>query len=353
MKIETLSITHFNPETASESDFEKAIHIQLESFKENNPNDPPPPEHLLRKQMEMMNSHPVFRLNIYIAETAGGVLSGGLITIQGKPDSEDYDNQKHMGMLLPIILPDFRRQGFGTELLRFGVKTLRQNKEITVIQGDSSSDAGRAFAQSFGASVAIESRDNRAYVENIDWSMVEQWASEGEKSNPDVTIEFFAGLPGEEDIEAYSQLYTEVFNQQPFEELEGLETTWTPERLREIHARMQETGTTDYVMFTREANGELSGMTELSFNPERAHRAGQGLTGVQENHRGRGLGKWLKAKMLLYMRENFPDVEHIATTNAASNAAMLSINERLGFKVYKHNTMYKIPIEELANGLGV
>ena len=57
--------------------------------------------------------------------------------------------------------------------------------------------------------------------------------------------------------------------------------------------------------------------------------------------------------MLLYMRDTFPDVEHIATTNAASNAAMLSINERLGFKVYKHNTMYKIPIDELATKLGI
>jgi len=353
MKTETLTITHFNPETATEAEFEKATRIQLESFKENNPNDPLPPEHLIRKQMEMIASHPIYHLNIYFAETAERELSGGLITLEGKPDSEDYDNQKHMGMLLPIILPDFRRRGFGTQLLRSGVEALRQNEEVTLIQGESNRDEGRAFAQKFGASIAIESRDNRAYVKDIDWAMVEQWASDGEKANPDVTIERYKGLPGDDDMEAYSQLYTAVFNQQPFEELEGLETTWTPERLRENHERMQKVSAIHHGMFTREANGDLSGMTEMAYNSERPHRIGQGLTGVQENYRGRGLGKWLKAKMLLYMRDNFTEVEHIATTNAASNAAMLSINERLGFKVYKHNTMYKIPIEELATKLGI
>lgn len=353
MKIENLSITQFNPKTASEADFEKVVRIQLESFKENNPNDPPPPEHMIRKQTEMIASHPIYNIDIYIVENSSGQLSGGLIFLQGKSESEDYENQKHMAMLIPLVLPEFRRQGVGTQLLKFGVEKLSHNKEVTLVQGDTSKDAGRAFAQNLGASIGLEARDSRAQVKDLNWEMIEQWALVGGQSNPDVTIELFEGLPSDKDIEAYSQLYTEVFNQQPFDDIEGLEATWSPERLREVHARMQEVGSTDYVMVTREANGDLSGMTELSYNPERSHRAGQGLTGVQENYRGRGLGKWLKAKMLLYMRENFPTVEHIATTNAASNAAMLSINERLGFKLHKHNTLFKISIDDLRNQLDI
>jgi len=352
MEIKDLIIERFYPESASDEDFEKAIRIQLESFKENNPADPVPPDHLLRKNLEMIASHPIFNVQIYLAENATGELVGGVFILIAKPESPDYESQKHMGMVLPRVMKEYRRQGIGTQILEFSARILKE-QGCTLLQGDTNSDEGRAFANRFGAEVAIESRDNRAYVKDIDWEMVEQWAAEGAKNNPDVTIEFFEGLPEEADLEAYSTLYTEVFNQQPFEELEGLETTWTPERMRELHTRMQEMGNMDYVMFTRETKGDLSGMTEMNYHPERSHRISQGLTGVQENYRGRGLGKWLKAKMLLYMRENFPTVEHIATTNAASNEAMLSINERLGFKLYKHTTMFKIQLDELAKHLNI
>lgn len=352
MEIKDLIIEKFDPETASDDDFAKAVLVQIESFKENNPADPVPPDHLVRKNLEMTAKHPMYNVGIYLAKNADDKLVGGLYVLVAKPDSPDYDTQKHMGMVLLRVFSDYRRQGIGTHMLQFGAKIIKE-QGCTLLQGDTNSDEGRAFANHFGAEVAIEARDNRAYIKDIDWAMVEAWAAEGEKNNPDVTVDFFEGLPQGKDIEAYSNLYTEVFNQQPFEEIEGLETTWTPERLKEIHARMQEMGNMDYVMCTREINGDLSGMTEMMYNPERAHRISQGLTGVQENYRGRGLGKWLKAKMLLYMRENFQAVEHIATTNAASNEAMLSINDRLGFKLYKHTTMFKIQLDDLAKQLTI
>lgn len=346
MQAQQLHLKAFLPETASEKEFDDAIHLQLTKFKEDNPQDPPPPEHMIRKSLEMLAHNPMFNVEIHLAYDGSEISVGGIFIAYPKPDSPDYEAQKHMAFGSPLVLPEHRRKGIGTELLKFATAQL-QERSLTLFQGDTNDDAGRAFAKQFGAEVGIEAKDSRAQVADLNWEMIEEWVAKGEATNPDVTIELFVGLPNDDDIEAYSALYTEVFNQQPFDQIEGGEQTWTPEKLREIHERMQEMGTTDYIMVTREADGSFSGLTELTYNPERSHRTGQGLTGVYEQHRGRGLGKWLKAKMLLYMREHFPTVEHVATTNASSNAAMLSINERLGFKLYKHETVYKVPVERL------
>jgi RimJ/RimL family protein N-acetyltransferase len=69
----------------------------------------------------------------------------------------------------------------------------------------------------------------------------------------------------------------------------------------------------------------------------------QGLTGVVQNYRGQGKGKWVKAAMLLKIRDEFPDIKVISTGNATSNAPMIAINERLGFNL--HHETYNMQID--------
>ena len=69
----------------------------------------------------------------------------------------------------------------------------------------------------------------------------------------------------------------------------------------------------------------------------------QALTGVDQRYRGHGKGKWVKAAMLLKIRERFPDVKIIVTGNATSNAPMIHINERMGFKL--HHEVYNMQVE--------
>ncbi len=94
-------------------------------------------------------------------------------------------------------------------------------------------------------------------------------------------------------------------------------------------------------------------MTEIYFDPREGDRMFQGLTGVRPKFRGRGLGKWLKALMIVYIKENYPKVERIITGNAESNEAMLSINDRMGFKKYKGGEGYKFQTEDLVKRLNL
>ena len=70
----------------------------------------------------------------------------------------------------------------------------------------------------------------------------------------------------------------------------------------------------------------------------------QFLTGVQENFRGRGLGKWLKAAMLLKLRDEYPDVEVLTTSNATSNEPMLAINQKMGFRMKLESYMFELDV---------
>jgi hypothetical protein len=52
--------------------------------------------------------------------------------------------------------------------------------------------------------------------------------------------------------------------------------------------------------------------------------------------------------MLAHVRELYPDLRWVITGNAASNAPMLAINKRLGFKEYRAGAEYQISRGRLA-----
>ncbi|MEZ4619100.1 MAG: hypothetical protein R2867_26800 [Caldilineaceae bacterium] len=60
------------------------------------------------------------------------------------------------------------------------------------------------------------------------------------------------------------------------------------------------------------------------------------------------LGKWLKAAMMLDLRERYPAVKVIDTDNFNNNRPMLAINERMGFTLFEQYVFYKISVEDLA-----
>ena len=114
-----------------------------------------------------------------------------------------------------------------------------------------------------------------------------------------------------------------------------------PQRFREYVKYLEIKTYKLFTFRTIEPDGKISGLTEIRFSeintPELLNQA---LTGVKSIYRGRGLGKWLKALMLLYIRENLPQAKYFITGNAEHNAPMLSINDRLGFKPYRERDAF-------------
>jgi GNAT superfamily N-acetyltransferase len=103
-----------------------------------------------------------------------------------------------------------------------------------------------------------------------------------------------------------------------------------------------------HVVIAREPDGVIAGVTDMTWAPFRPTVVEQEFTGVLPSARGRGIGKWIKATMLAHLRELYPDLRWVITGNAASNAPMLAINKRLGFKEYRAGAEYQISRDKLA-----
>jgi len=260
-----------------------------------------------------------------------------------------YTGNEHIMRTLLYVLKDYRKQGLGLTLMKLVSEHSTQHGKSLIMTGTSLDD-GRKALKKLGATEALNTRDTRTNLDSIDWTMIEKWEKEGPQRSPDSKIEFFTRIP-DELLEDYCKVYTEVFNQAPIDELDRGQIVFSPESWKKEEQRAAETGLTWVTAMIREKNGDIAGMTDIYYEPAHAPLLYQGLTGVQEEYRGSGKGKWLKAAMLLRIREKYSDINTITTQTATSNASILGINERLGFKVHKEQYSYQIKTEKVVDYL--
>jgi GNAT superfamily N-acetyltransferase len=102
-----------------------------------------------------------------------------------------------------------------------------------------------------------------------------------------------------------------------------------------------------YTIVSQEADGSLSGLTEVVHDRGMPYRIQQELIGVRAEHRRRGLGKWLRAEMMFFIRDTLPEAKCINAGTADTNAPMVSISERMGFRRHHTEVCYRFELEAL------
>jgi len=340
-------IEKFDPLQATDKEWDRFHEYRRKKHLEVNPNDPFSSNESTKNAIQQNVQNPEFGihlLNIIDKKTdkqIGDAMQG--LILEASPS---YEGTKHLIQYDIYLLKPYRRKGIGKQLLK-QVYDFAIDHKKTLLVSESSDDDGKAFLKRIGAQVALSGVDNRLNLSEVDWSMINSWAKEGPKKSPSTKLEIVQKIP-EELLEEYCKVYTEVINQQPLGELDVGAMVFTPESYRQMEGMFEKMNRTWITIIAREDNGKISGLTEMRYNPERKTMISQILTGVQLDYRGRGIGKWLKAVMLLHVRENYPEVQIVTTGNATTNAPMLSINDRLGFKVYKESINAQITVEQLS-----
>ncbi|MHA2248050.1 MAG: N-acetyltransferase family protein [Candidatus Hodarchaeales archaeon] len=344
------SIKVFDPpaEADNSSLLDNFYQFYLAFTKEIYPNDPSTPKARLIKSLK--DPHPHYHIYHWLVYDSNSIVIGWTDCYISKESHPAYETNKHIAECEIILLKDYRRRGIGTKLLSYLIlKAKEYNRSL--IQGGSNQESGHEFCLKYGGTVAIHGSENRLQMSSLDWNMIRDWIEEGPIRAEGVTLEQFVDVP-EEDIEEYCIIYTETMNQQPFGELEG-RAKITPESRRMSEKRLRKREGIWTTLISREKDRTISGLTEVFYFPDKPIMLNQNLTGVKEKFRGRGLGKWLKAAMLEWVKEEYPKVQTIITGNATTNAPMLAINKRLGFKEYKSGTAYKFPVDELSQKVSI
>ena len=119
----------------------------------------------------------------------------------------------------------------------------------------------------------------------------------------------------------------------------------------QLDRALVESGRVRWTLLVRDPAGTCVGGTEVTYEPWEPAVVHQQNTGIDPAHRGVGLAKWAKAAMLRRLRAERPEAQVVRTDNAFSNAAMLAINDALGFTVTRTRTEWQAGVEAVRHAL--
>ncbi len=262
-------------------------------------------------------------------------------------DDEDTANL-HVGWVDLGVLPGYRRRGVGSQLLgRVSRQALEEGRTTLMLDTNSLVPAGAEFMRHLGAESGLVEGANELRMGDLDLALMERWAAAGRGQGARFELLRVDGSWPAEMIDEVVALY-HVMNDAPVGDLDFNDQAFTAAHITEWEEELAGRGFARLVFAVRDLpSGRLAGYSELGINPSFPDLGQQGDTGVFEDFRGHGLGKWLKAEMVLRLASEHPAVARVRTENAHSNGPMLAINHAMGFTVHHEQTIWQITCEKV------
>jgi GNAT superfamily N-acetyltransferase len=292
-------------------------------------------------EVEKRRPDPFWEPHHYVLERDGRVVSKLWLSfvLPGNPEYES--NRQHIEMDIKV-LPEYRRQGIATSWLPL-VKAFGEAHDARLVSVDADSEPGLAFLDHIGAEPKLRSWDSRLWFDRANWDEMRAWAAIDPGAN---RLERYEPFPPEELLETYAPNYSELSLHVPKEEADIGDWILTPDRMREDRERMAQSRRTLHVLAAWDDRG-MSGVTEMIHSEHDPEALEQELTAVHPRARGHGLAKLLKARLVLELRDRYPQVRFVRTYNAGSNDAMWGINAAMGFVRHRLDVLYQIEVGRL------
>jgi RimJ/RimL family protein N-acetyltransferase len=310
------------------------------------PDDPPVPIEEYRSQKQNIPEYLDVKYWIIWDKKKQEIIATGVVEFQRTEENQ------HMADFNIRVLPDFRRRGIGRKILLRIVEAAKEDhRKFLVTETESRIPGGDEFMKAIGGKKALEAHTNQLRIEDLHLELIKKWLDIAKDRSKEFTLGFWSGPYPEEKIHEVAKLY-ELENQQPFGDLAYDESHVTPEQLRQVEKHLFAKGDQRWTYYLVEKQtGNFVGYTETLWNPNRPEVLYQEMTGVFPEYRGKGLGRWLKAAMLDRVLRERPQVKSVRTGNADSNAAMLKINNELGYKPYMAINMWQVEVDEVQSYL--
>ena len=308
------------PEEVRQGLYRVAAAIELEEF----PDDEPAPYefHLNRWRT---GSTPHGQITRHYVEDGGEVTA---FMFTGRWPIDDPTNS----FVVVWVHPDHRRKGTGKALLARAIDLLEPHGvEKVIVDVDDGSPWVPAMER-LGFKKSLTDKRGRLQISDLDLDLMDSWIARARERASEYDIVHLTSPIPEEYLERWCEM-TNVMNTAPMEDLEIADHLMTPERWR-ADERLRETRGDIYLAAgaLHRPSGRFAGFSEIYVQRYHPKQALQHDTGVDPDHRNRGLGRWLKAEMIKRLVRDHPEVERVDTWNAGSNAPMLAINDEMGFR---------------------
>ncbi len=276
---------------------------------------------------------------------------GRLVAEAGSSVDPDHDDNPDTLWVHINVAADHRRRGIGSRLLSELVALAARERRPRILGMTNDRLAGgAAFAREVGAQARQRWHVNHLPLGEVERPMLERWVSEAPERAPDYELIGWDGPVPEEYIGNWVDLVP-VMNTAPLDDLQVNDFTMTEARVREGERVREAAGGDRWTLIARHRDGTWAGLHDVAYNPSTPKVVWVGMTGVRPEHRGRALGKWLKAAMTLRVLDERPQVGEIRTGNADSNAAMLGINTAMGYRPLIAQTTWELSVDAAASRL--
>lgn len=231
------------------------------------------------------------------------------------------------------VRPDARRHGTGTALWARVREELLADGRTSVAAEVDLGGPGQAFAESVGFENVLPMAWYVQDVREARWVQGAAQAAQGGSASapPGYELHCWPGLVPDDWAQAVAVAHG-AMEDAPTGELDQRIQTWTAERLHAAHRKILDRGGALTTVAAVTPDGEVAAYTELVLPDPAGPRALQYDTVVVPAHRGHGLGRAVKLRMLAEEATRHPDLRTIATSVADGNTPMLAVNAALGYR---------------------
>lgn len=249
----------------------------------------------------------------------------------------------HLGDAAIYVPGRLRRRGVGTALAQQVMTRLREESRRVVqafisgaqITPDGSPTAAPSPGEAFAARFDLTKRlvdVHRVLELPVADSRLRELAEQAAAASAGYRLMSWIDTCPVEHVAAYCRLKAAMVEQAPMGELEVEPEVWDEGRLREAEQELAAMGRSRYAHVAVAPDGVMVGQTEITVPRHDPERVYQWDTLVLPGHRGHRLGITLKVANHLAVQDHHPDRREAHTWNAASNTAMIAVNDALGYR---------------------
>jgi ribosomal protein S18 acetylase RimI-like enzyme len=310
-------LREWDPAAAPDSELESWLRAYNASVVADLPGDPQWTMTRLREYLSVVM--PGERCLFWLAEDPDGEVLGYVKLLM----------HSGLGVLDLNVVPSARRQHVGQALLRTAAERSRAEGFMSLGVEVVGGTPGVAFYEANGFERAYTEMRSLLDLSTVDWGALHENAAAVAIG---YEVRYYPGSLPDELLAAYAEAKA-VRQQFPTGDLELRPSSYDAERLRDSLHCLRERGLFPYIVVAlHERTGRVVGLTELVVPAQHPSRADQYDTTIVPEHNSYGLGRAIKARMLVELRRDEPQLREVQTWHPMENQQLQHLNEELGFK---------------------
>ncbi|MCM2423458.1 GNAT family N-acetyltransferase [Streptomyces sp. RKAG293] len=250
--------------------------------------------------------------------------------------------QEHLAELEVRVHPAERRHGTGSLLLEAAVAAARATGRRCVLAQTEADSPGDLFLPARGFRKVLTLTYTRLPLEHADLAAL---TGITERPHPGYRLVSWAGTVPD-DLAGTFAASRRAMDDMPMDDTDYGTVVWDVERVRSVAEAVAKRGDLLHTVAAVDvSDGSIAGFSELVV-PGDGKGDGQHYgTGVLPEHRGHGLGRWMKAESIRQARLGHPALAGLLTDTADSNRHMRAINDELGYTATHRSAEYQLDLQ--------